>query len=614
MSTTLWKEFGHDGVIAAREDFVGYGGTMGIFYENIWLFDSCVDLLDALILGRNKDETNNLNIQETVKLSSLVTGKCLLKHHPIKWSPWDLCQLNFFTKMIYILATQGSKATVTPELRRLEGDAALRLFRSLLKAVNTSLKSVSITYDELMQCLNTIMRFLGKLCENLTLEDSCIDDSCLISLQFLEMASKGLEPSMLRSPLYKVTLDLKCIEKLKPADEVRSVIVEGICLDNNVDMASPVVYLSRLYFYVVVHSTLQAPDCESILLSMNGHVKFLLTLGDPLEVLHAFIGLLYKHKVFNCLKIWIVLANCLKDYIDGRRDLLVLNMELDNLGYSVVLYFLSYPFALCSFPHIKVEIHDVIELWELLFVSVSHSLQSEGSRVKSFSEDLCSILNGFFDEIGLAVGSVENQGFLTLYENIILYFLEQLTLSISFKGSKNMDCDGRICSNMKNSMELAARFMKLFLVKKGIDAPAKLSVPSRFLSALIHFVSCLHQMEDIVTLIKEMSTPLLGWLSDIWQKGITKKETAKKYHNRVQKKFYDVFGTEYDTMDSIINKEVTILLLYCTNDKPDAKLPLSQSIALRASTYSVKWILLLTLLIKLSSDNLYRNRFYMVQH
>lgn len=430
---------------------------VGPVNRNIWLFDSCVDLLDALILGRNKDETNNLNIQETVKLSSLVTGKCLLKHHPIKWSPWDLCQLNFFTKMIYILATQGSKATVTPELRRLEGDAALRLFRSLLKAVNTSLKSVSITYDELMQCLNTIMRFLGKLCENLTLEDSCIDDSCLISLQFLEMASKGLEPSMLRSPLYKVTLDLKCIEKLKPADEVRSVIVEGICLDNNVDMASPVVYLSRLYFYVVVHSTLQAPDCESILLSMNGHVKFLLTLGDPLEVLHAFIGLLYKHKVFNCLKIWIVLANCLKDYIDGRRDLLVLNMELDNLGYSVVLYFLSYPFALCSFPHIKVEIHDVIELWELLFVSVSHSLQSEGSRVKSFSEDLCSILNGFFDEIGLAVGSVENQGFLTLYENIILYFLEQLTLSISFKGSKNMDCDGRICSNMKNSMELAAR-------------------------------------------------------------------------------------------------------------------------------------------------------------
>ncbi|CAI9779690.1 unnamed protein product [Fraxinus pennsylvanica] len=490
--------------------------------RNIWLFNSCVDLLDALILGRNKDETNNLHIQETVKLSAqipvvgnLVTGKCLLKLHPIKWSSWDLCQLDFFTKLIYILATQGSKATVTPEFRRLAGDAALRLFKSLLKAVNTSLKYASITYDEVMQCLNTILRFLGKLCENLTLEDSCIDDSCLISLQFLEVASKGLDYSMLRSPLYKVSLDLKCIEKLKPAGEVRSVMVEGICFVNNMDMVSPVMYLSRLYFYVVVHSTLKAPDCESILLSMNGYVKFLLTLGDPLEVLRAFIGLLYKHKVFNCLKIWIVLANYLKDYIDGRRDPLVLNMESDNLGYSVALYFLSYPFALCSFPQIKLELHDVIELWKLLFVSANHSLQSEDSPVKSFSEDLCSILNGFFDEVGLAAGTVENQGFLLLYESIILYFLEQSTLSISFKGSKNMDCDGRICSNMKNSMELAARFMKLFLVKKEIDAPAKLSVPSSFLSALIHFVSCLHLREDIVTLIKEMSSPLLGWLSDM---------------------------------------------------------------------------------------------------
>ncbi|KAL2534846.1 Rif1 N domain-containing protein [Abeliophyllum distichum] len=489
--------------------------------KNIWLFNFCVDLLDTLILGRNKDETYNLHIHETSKLSAqslvvghLATGKCLLKNYPIKWSPWDLYQLDFFTKMIYILATQGSKATVTPEFRRLAGDAALRLFRSLLKAVNDSLKCASITYDEVMQCLNTILRFLGKLCANVTLEDSCIDDSCHTCLQFLEVASEGLESSILRSPLYKVALDLSGIEKLKPAGEVRSVTVEGICFINSMDIVSPVVYLSTLYFYVVVHSTLKAPECESMLLPMNGYLKFLLTLDDPLEVLRAFVGLLYKHKVFNCLKIWVVLANCLKDYIDGRKDLLVLNMELDNLGYSLVLYFLSYPFALSSFPQIKLELRDVIEPWKLLFVSVNHSLQSEDSPVKSFSEDLCSILNGFFDEVGLAVGTVENQGILLLYESVILYFLEQSTMSICCKGSKNMDCGGRISSNMKNSMELAARFMKLFLTKES-GTPTKLSVPSRLLSALIHFVSCLHLREDIVTLIEAMSSPLLEWLSDM---------------------------------------------------------------------------------------------------
>ncbi|PIN01230.1 hypothetical protein CDL12_26267 [Handroanthus impetiginosus] len=373
--------------------------------KNIWLWNFCLELLDILILGRNHGTIANLFNRETNQSSlrnavggHLAFGKCPLRHYPIDCSSTNLCQLDFFIKMISVIVNRELNATVAPEFRRFASDAALTLFGSLLETVQRAFRCVSITYDEVMQYLNTIFRFLGKLCENVTSEyDS---NTCL---KFLKVVIERLESSILESPLYKVGLEIKYIKKFEHATDVRCATLPGICFMDFEDKVLPVVYLSTLYYSVVVNPSLKVPQSESLLQQMQGYLELLLSSYNPQDVLHTFTCLLYKHTAFNSLIIWLVLVNCLKECIDGKKDQVILKMETDSIGYSIIFHLLSYPFASWSVSQIQLELQIVIEVWQLLYVSVDQASQSVHCPAKSLSEDFCTILNGCIDQITVAV-------------------------------------------------------------------------------------------------------------------------------------------------------------------------------------------------------------------
>ncbi|CAK9141237.1 unnamed protein product [Ilex paraguariensis] len=515
--------------------------------KNMGLWTFCLDLLDDYAAARSTDAHDYLNNQEGTQLSasshalgSPVYGKCSWKHYPIKWLPWDLSQLDFFIKMIHILISKESMETVAPEIKEWARNACLRIFRSVLKGVQSNLKGSSITYDEVMLCLNTILRFTTKICEDET-KDDCDNNYLLhISVQFVEAVTEELEPFILGSPLYKVALDLKHINDLGSDNELIQAEVPGLCFTAAYsDMVSPMVYLAILYSSLVDRSTLNAPEAESILLRMCRYVKFLLSSYDPSEILHVFITWLYNQMGCNCLKIWISLANSLKDYGDGVKDPAPFKIDSDNSSYLAVCHLLSYPLAVCSCPkksflfssqsERKIELDHVIEVWKSLYVSINDALQCECFSSRNFSEDLSAMLNEYLDaykrmlESGTELNLRENKHdleLLSLCGDLLICVMEQIpTPEASFKGIKGKDDgDHGKSSGVKNSLGLAARFMSLSYTNAKIDQQAGLAATVRVFSILLDFVGCLCLKEDILSFFEIFLSPLLQWLSYVEMK------------------------------------------------------------------------------------------------
>lgn len=277
--------------------------------RSVYLWNICLDLLDSFTLARvafTNDSPNNLERNKLLKKSSVIrpleSSNCSWKHYAIKWAPWDLNQLEFFIKMIGIVISQASNVAVSLEFRRLAHNAALKLFRSFLAAVQVVVKCIPVTYEDIMLCLNTVFRFLKKVCEGVTLDDCNVVDIPHASLQLLEVVVEEVEPLILQSLLYKMALDLKCLDKLEPVNKLRSSSAPGIWFVSYMDMVSSIVCLNVLYFSVAVKLTSKAADINSITDRMYRHVMFSLGSYDALEILKIFVGLLYKYEAFDCLE------------------------------------------------------------------------------------------------------------------------------------------------------------------------------------------------------------------------------------------------------------------------------------------------------------------------
>ncbi|XP_073289680.1 uncharacterized protein [Primulina huaijiensis] len=494
--------------------------------KNILLY-FCLDLLHAMILGKNQQnfadpynqEIHTLLLKNT-SVSSLSSGKYPLRPYPVICSPRNLCQLDMLLKMISILLNQESNSTGNPEGRRQANEAVLRLFESLLEAVQRSIAGASITYDDIMQCLNTIFRFLAKVCENVNSVDHCSYYYSCICLKYLEVVTERLESSILESPLYKLGIEFTCIKKSEPASEIKRAIVPSMCSFDFEEKVTPLVYLSILYFSVIINSSSKEFEHESLLQKMQDFMKFLSSSYHSHEVVKAFVCSLYRVTLVDGLQIWVVLANCLKDFIDGENCRSILNTEANNIGYSLVLLLLAYPFSAWSSSHINFKLQIVVEPWKLLYASVERASLTVHFPITNFLEDLCAILNGFIEQTILTVGSgndlhQENiDEFVLLCGSIIILILKQLTSSIRSKESKSTDYDGRKYVR-KNGMLLAARCMKLFRTNKQGTEPSDFSLVSRFFTELVNLVGCLQRQEDVVMLIESTSSPLLEWLSDM---------------------------------------------------------------------------------------------------
>lgn len=133
------------------------------------------------------------------------------------------------------------------------------------------LKRSSISYDDIMFCLNAILKFVKNTCEKVISDCSDRNDLHHISLQLVEAVCEEIEHTIVRSPLYRVPFHIKCIDNLQ-------ILVDIGCAKSGVtnaymDMVSPMFYLSVLYFCLVVQSTMTQPKTDINLQRMQNYFK-----------------------------------------------------------------------------------------------------------------------------------------------------------------------------------------------------------------------------------------------------------------------------------------------------------------------------------------------------
>ncbi|XP_047262512.1 uncharacterized protein LOC107854333 isoform X2 [Capsicum annuum] len=485
---------------------------VGPVNKNIWSWSFCIELLDNFISAGNNDVNSKLNDHKATRLPE--SAKYSWKYYPIKWSPLDLGNLEFFINTIHGLIINGLNITLSGEVRTVTYSAASSLFRSLLGPVKHFLKSDLITYDEVILSLNMMLKFLKSLYENMRSKDGGIDDLLPLLLQLLEAFVDELEPSTLQSPLYKVALDLKNIETSEPVYRFKSAKVPDICFMNCMEKVSPIAYITLLYFHAVTKATLKEPDYD-IVEGIHRYVKLLLSSYEPLEILHLFVSLLYTEKMLHCFEIWVALANCLKDYIDNHDFRSLIKLQLDSPDYVTIIHFLCYPFAAYSCLKAHLKLQHVIEEWTSLYISLSRASENGHPTI---IEDLLSMLSSYFNE-ALTNGDLvpEPQSSVNGQDiNVRLLFGEAMICAVEqaslIAKSEAKESESWRSSNIKSSLEFASCLVKLSRTNDETNASTSL-IEKRLLSSMVHFVGCLHLQKDITLFIEIMTRTVLRWLS-----------------------------------------------------------------------------------------------------
>ncbi|KAJ4831051.1 hypothetical protein Tsubulata_001787 [Turnera subulata] len=512
---------------------------MGPDSDSVWLWNLCLDMLDEFILAKcgglqessSQVNVNHHSLDRTSIPGSTISSKCSWRC-PIKWPACPIDQLGFFVKMISILISRASVTSMTPENRSLACHAALRIFRSLLKRIQIEFKSLSISYNDIMMCLTTILMFIKKTSEGINSEGSSIDQLYLASFRLIEVVIEELEPSLLGCPLYKVALDIRSIEKPHQVNVRCDKLLHINCVAH-LDMVSPSVYLVVLYISLVILSTSNAQKMELILPGLPKFFKVLLCTHDALENLYIINGLLYKHVGDKYLQIWLAVAEGLKECIHDLKDLSLCQMDTDCNGYLPLCHLLLYPFVVCSdalqkfcidkatgswdIVESKLKLKDVTVTWMSLYNAICASNLKQ-SAMNSFSEDLFSLLNKCMgDDVFVLGGGAEpdlsykdlDSDLLSFCGNAVTCALEQiLILAATSEESKD-----KLFSGITSRWEFASRFLKMSRAKMDTDPSTALLVTSRVLSALAGVVSRLHSAQTILSLVEKITCPLLQWLS-----------------------------------------------------------------------------------------------------
>ncbi|KAL8136082.1 uncharacterized protein LOC141713639 [Apium graveolens] len=518
--------------------------------KNMLLINICTDLLDNFALARSEDLRSDLNDQIRSLLSAeihipgpLFSGESSWKHCAIKWLPWDLTQLVFFTKMLHILISHCPVTSVDPETKSLLCDAALRIFRTVLRGVKNILMDSSLTYEEIMVSIRKILMFVNKICEG-AVEDSGNNYKHHISLQFVKAITEELDTSILGSPLYKVALGSNYISNLRTVSEFRQGKMPGTLSMDHLNMSTPIVCLTVYYICVVMKLILDEPKAGSIIQGMSGYLCSVLSSYSPLEILQAINSMFNKHLLLECLDAWVVVANCLKNYLDSVKDLSVLETESDKHGYIVLCHFLSHPIAVFSCPQRQLspvktictlqscvslkeqrdhELEKVVEVWKILYVSVNRVAQPKCFSSKSFSEDLCSMFNWWLEERRnmlesdnglIQMEKVEDHELFYLCGEIAISVLEQTMTHEKKCGTTSEEFgSSRTSNSINNILQFASRYLSLPWMRTPSTFSNDLAVVSRVFSTLVHFVGSLCFQEQIIYFMKIMGQPLCEWIS-----------------------------------------------------------------------------------------------------
>ncbi|KAL4589819.1 hypothetical protein LXL04_002729 [Taraxacum kok-saghyz] len=392
--------------------------------KNIWSWNFCLDLVISHLGEPGGDQ-----------------------RYPVKWTPWNLTRVDFFIKLVHIFIGHGDIAY----------DSALKLFRLTMKGVQSCLKSSVVSFSDVMECIETIISCLKTISEGQTGQTF---------LEFIEIVTEELQPSILGSPLYKLKIDDKIT-------------------------VSPVVNLVVLYFHEVVNLTAddsvgQLSGCCN---KLSSYVSLLLVSYDANDILDTLILSLNKYATSNhFLKFWIVIANCVKDYLNDEKS------ERDDNWHLVISRFLAYPFSVSPsmMSLTKLDVEQIVEMWIAVYKS------------SECCENMFPVFDRFLEEYSKVDHGYE---FLLFCGGVITCVLE-LSTNLS-----NVVCDDKRIRCIKTSLQCAARFLSVSYVEAKAN-PQILDTTSRVFSTLICIVESFTFNEIVIFFIEIISNPLLQWLSD----------------------------------------------------------------------------------------------------
>ncbi|KAI4344179.1 hypothetical protein L6164_011435 [Bauhinia variegata] len=515
--------------------------------KNIWLWKACLSLLTDSISHKRR-EVDCQSIKEVrpriCEIEPSISKTCSWKQHPIRWLPWDISQLDFYLGIVFVLIRQASMETVSPQHRRYVYDDAVKLFISLLRGVKLDLESQSTNYDGIMCCLNSLLMFMKRVCEDLYLGGCENDDPCCIAIQFIDAITRELGPSVLGSPLYRFALDLKYIANLQSSNVNEHLKFLSVSCISYMDKVSPMVYLIALYFHMMVQSTMEFPQSDCTIQGRSEYFKFIFSSNDPLENILVCTGLLYKHIQPRYLNIWITVAQGLKDCVHDAKCKSLLEAMSDSAGYSSVCHLLFHPLVATSelprltlsnasassekyltSPERNVSLECIIQTWKSLYGYLCAS-KLRHQAVTDFSNDLCSMLSGWCDEIARIPENGTDINFtckdmdpylLYLSGNFLICILEQVQTSelIPETGRSIGPSDSNSTGDIKASLKLAVSYMNLLRIKMVSDPLPGFVVISRVFYALACFLSSLNGKIYIFLFLEIVSCQLLQWLSNM---------------------------------------------------------------------------------------------------
>lgn len=462
----------------------------GLENNRIWLWNFCLDLLDGSVSIKLRGKgnisdgpINKQTLHQTSKHGTSTSSSCSRSQYPIKWLPWDLCQVDFFIDILYTVVTEVLKSPSTDENRSWACHAALRIFRSILKGIQLECNSPSTDSDDIFCCLKKVLSFAKEISSHGDGVSGKRDDIYITCLWFVQATTEELKSTVLGCSLFKVPLDTKYFGNQQLVSSHAQAF--GDRSGAHMDMVSPMVYLSILYFHVVfqLQSNVVPSKKEIIYLDMKRYLLILLSHNNFLENLATINTLLHNFIQPSSLRIWTTVAEAFRDSANVK-DAAWVHLVSDNAGYSTLFQFLSYPFFMYAFLQKKaatartngssdtspislpqqVDLEHVLEVWSSFYSYIGNK-HLEHFTVKSLHEDLHSTLLACLQEIaslpecGTCVdfSSVNLVlDLLSLCGNTVTCILEhRLTGEVCWHRQKN-DCDNMTkCSH--NSLKLAAQ-------------------------------------------------------------------------------------------------------------------------------------------------------------
>eukprot|EP01018_Ginkgo_biloba_P014574 Gb_29910 [translate_table: standard] len=431
--------------------------------KNLWIWDLCMNLLEEFVALKSDDKHDEPNIDIDGKTLSPRTPshgassnakRDSISGLPVKWLPWKLNQLEFLVNIVGILWKCGFECQEVPEYSSLTLNAALRIFRLIVRGVRSELEEEIKPLDQHVQAVHLILKFVQGLCQDIALKSLSIfvRGTNFIIFRVLEVVKDELRPSTLASSSYKVPLDFS--ERADTKGEKHSNVLcnstnRQIFKDNTTtDMVAPVVYLISVCLNLIACFSSDASEEEKLLERLEKLTHIVSSGVNPFENFQALASILYLHGLsiayfndkvqvdrygegkfvkymplksgsFFWFRVWKTFAKRLREHIEFVNDVALLDVGSVESGYRVIYSFLLFPLhAKDLYPFVDSngkcsdykdcdEFHNfsaekefdlVSHTWTMLYDSGNLVSSLKSARMNFFAEGFCKRALTVIDE------------------------------------------------------------------------------------------------------------------------------------------------------------------------------------------------------------------------